>query len=61
MKHKQEYLDSAGTICPNCKHQNIEGGPVEIIGPMAVQEMSCISCNFEWRAMYRLFDALPKN
>ena len=57
MKYRTEYLESGGTICPFCKHNQIEGGPVEILDGTAEQKQGCLKCNRTWTAVFQLTDA----
>ncbi len=50
-KQAQVYT---GKCCPVCGCGDIEGGPVEIESPLALQEMSCPECEEEWTDIYRL-------
>ena len=57
MKHKNEYL-KAGAFCPFCRSTDIEGGPVDIIGNGAFQDVSCVACGASWRDEYKLVDTV---
>lgn len=47
------YEASAGTTCPHCQSQDIEGGFVDIDGNQAYQEVGCQACHAQWRDVYR--------
>jgi len=52
----QMYLDT-NVGCPFCgRHEDatVEGGPVDIQGPIAVQECWCLDCGKHWNASFRL-------
>jgi transcription elongation factor Elf1 len=57
MKFKDEYLKS-GAFCPFCKSHEIEGGPVDIVGTSAFQNVKCIACGASWQDEYWLVDAV---
>ena len=50
---QEEYLKDPGR-CPRCGEDDIGGGPVDICGNAAHQEMSCNHCNAEWTDTYNL-------
>ena len=50
----EEYLGEDGSICPSCRSSHINGGPVEIDGAGAYQNISCDECGFEWQDNYKL-------
>ena len=55
---QQSFLDGQGERCPWCESHEIEGGPVEVLPSMALQEVSCINCDASWKAEYHLTAAV---
>ena len=53
-EQKKAYMKDAANLCPFCKSPDISGGPVEIDGREAWQEVSCNECNEQWRDVYVL-------
>ena len=56
------YLQSQGVRCPACNSDDIEGGPVDIVGSAALQSVHCLACGARWQDLYRLegfTDLLP--
>ena len=50
------YVNSRGQVCPVCYSQSsLEGGPVEIDGGVAVQEVTCEVCGSSWNDLYELY------
>jgi len=49
-----KYVSGHFTSCPFCGDGAIEGGPVEIDGNIARQDISCAVCEKQWRDEYRL-------
>ena len=49
-----EYVATLGTCCPVCQSTNVEGGPVEIDGGFASQEIWCKTCGASWNDTYTL-------
>lgn len=49
----ESYL-SGNYHCPFCKDGNIEGGPIEVDGNAAWQDISCTDCKKQWRDEYTL-------
>lgn len=45
---EKEYLKKGGNLCPFCGSDEITGGPVEIDGACALQEVSCLFCGAVW-------------
>jgi len=39
--------------CPICGSDDLEGGPIDIEGNFAIQEMGCILCEATWMDFYR--------
>ena len=57
----QAYLKMA-TGCPACGEKgNAEGGPVEIEGESAYQQLSCTECLAEWSDAYDLDRVIVPN
>lgn len=48
------YVEKHGLVCPHCRSDDIEGGPVEIEDDYAFQEVSCSNCNASWNDVYEL-------
>lgn len=53
-EQKSAYLKSDGGCCPFCQDADISGGPVEISGREAWQEVKCQACGETWRDVYKL-------
>ena len=49
-----EYVAKLGTCCPVCRGTDVEGGPVEIDGGSASQEIRCNTCGASWNDTYTL-------
>lgn len=49
----EQYLQDSGK-CPNCGSHDISGGPVDIDGPSASQEVTCDECDAAWNDLYAL-------
>lgn len=62
---EKEYVDHGGVKCLFCGGEDgvngveIVGGPVEIDGPDAWQDVSCGNCGNSWRDCYKLVSVLP--
>ena len=52
----EEYLSADSTLCinPHCKSPDIVGGPVEVDGRSAYQEITCSACGASWVDVYEL-------
>lgn len=50
----KEYVASNGSKCPFCGHTYITGGPVDIDGGTACQEITCQECHRSWYDEYQL-------
>jgi hypothetical protein len=48
------YVASGGTRCLHCGHAQLEGGPVEVDGGGASQEVRCPGCGRGWLDLYTL-------
>jgi hypothetical protein len=48
------YVASGGARCPYCGDDGISGGPVEIDGGCAWQEVDCPACGATWHDVYTL-------
>lgn len=58
-----QYASGEGLLCPVCEARcSAEGGPVEIDGGKAWQNVYCTECDAEWTDEYVLvgFDSLVK-
>ena len=53
-KQKKDYIESGGNKCPNCKSDNIEGGPFNTESSEAWQKVWCTDCHEEWTDVYKL-------
>lgn len=49
-----EYVERKGGICPFCRKDTIEGGPIEVDGDTCTQEVDCLSCGESWHDVYVL-------
>ncbi len=49
-----KYLQSGGTICPKCYSDDIIGERIVLTKGSAYQDLSCFTCNAEWRDVYTL-------
>lgn len=49
-----EYVAKAGTVCPGCHSEQIEGGSIEVDLGTATQPMTCNDCGAEWTDVYQL-------
>ena len=59
MKFEKAFLGD-GETCPYCNTPGcIEGDEIEIIGTVAEQIQSCLSCEQSWTAVYGLRDVKP--
>lgn len=54
MKSSEEYAASGFGHCPVCGSDEIQGGPVDVDGNQATQEVSCDACNSTWDDVYTL-------
>ena len=50
---KAAYLKNSH-LCPHCGSNDISGGFIEVDGDSAWQEVSCSTCEKEWRDVYKL-------
>lgn len=55
-KSTDEYTKGEANRCPNkkCDSTDIEGGPIDIEGQTAIQEVSCNECEGVWNDVYTL-------
>jgi transposase-like protein len=51
---QKEYLKHNGTLCPNCKSDNITAGPLETDGMVGWANAKCDDCEFEWQDLWKL-------
>jgi len=47
--------------CPECGSDQIEGGPIDIIGTEAMQPMNCPSCGWHWSDTYAYVEPPEQN
>lgn len=52
--NERAYLESGGSICPDCGSSNIEGGSANFDGDYCWANVFCHDCDFEWRDIYKL-------
>jgi hypothetical protein len=50
----EEYVAKAGTKCPSCGSDELDGGEVSIDAGYASQEIRCLTCDAGWMDTYRL-------
>lgn len=55
-EQRANYLTDGGNRCPHCDSGDLNGGPVEIDGNIAWQEVTCIDCDEAWIDLYKLFN-----
>jgi len=53
----KKYVESAGTACPFCGCDDVEGGFVEVDSGGAWQRIVCNGCARVWNDVYKLVDA----
>ncbi len=53
-KTPEEYAAVKGVCCPACGSFNTSGGPVDVDGGYAFQEIDCLECDSSWTDVYRL-------
>jgi len=58
MRRLADYVRFGGTHCLYCRANDIEGGPVDIEGGCASQEMNCLKCGSSWHDVYSLSGAI---
>ena len=51
--NERAYLESGGSICPNCGSKNIEGAG-EIDWDGMARAVDCKDCDFGWWDIYKL-------
>jgi hypothetical protein len=50
----EEYVAAGGLVRPSCGGDAVEGGPINIDGPRATQEVRCLECEKACRDIYEL-------
>jgi hypothetical protein len=52
----EEYIKTAGNVCPVCRKDEVTGEEVVIDGRSASQEVSCLNekCGASWVDLYEL-------
>lgn len=53
---KKKYMDKAGNGCPYCGSDDLNGSRFNSDSMCAWQDITCQSCNKEWRDVYTLTD-----
>jgi len=48
------YVANAGTRCPFCDSDQVEGDTITMGAGSANQEMGCLDCDKAWQAQYKL-------
>lgn len=56
---QKQYLKRDGTCCPYCRCDSVSGGPVEVNGGAATQEVGCDTCMATWTDTYVLIGYAP--
>lgn len=51
---ESNYVKNQGNHCPSCRSANITGGPFDVDGGEATQEMGCDECGASWEDLYNL-------
>lgn len=56
MKHltNKQYVKKIGLVCPVCRGEDIEGGPIEVDAGTAWQPIKCNTCGSTWNDLYNL-------
>lgn len=60
MKSGAQYVKEAG-CCPRCDSDQIEGGSIDVEGPVAWQRISCTACGLDYQDTYTLSGYLVQN
>jgi transposase-like protein len=50
----RKFIFSGGERCPECGQDQLEGGPFQVDGSRAFQELSCNHCDKAWESEYTL-------
>lgn len=55
-EQEKSYVNNNGIKClnPECNNNDLHGGPIEIDGPIATQNITCPECNWTWTDIYKL-------
>jgi hypothetical protein len=62
-EQEAEYISNRGSKCPICRSDNLEGGSLDVDGPVARVEATCLDCDAEWIDIYTLsgIEEVPSN
>ncbi|APW63237.1 hypothetical protein [Paludisphaera borealis] len=50
---------AGGVVRPSCGGDAVEGGPIDVDGPRATQQVICVVCEKAWRSTYELTGYSP--
>jgi len=50
----RQYVKIGANVCPSCKSDNINGGPLEVDGVIAWSTVNCAECDATWEDIYRI-------
>lgn len=50
----EKYVAAGAGMCPFCRSGDISGGPVEIEGTTAWQDVTCNDCQHNWQDIYEM-------
>jgi hypothetical protein len=53
-EQKAAYVSGGGLKCPFCQSDNLEGGSLDVAGPVVRAEATCLDCDAEWIDVYTL-------
>lgn len=55
-EQEEAYVAKKGIRClnPDCDNEDLNGGPVEINGDTAFQNVTCVECDWSWTDIYKL-------
>jgi hypothetical protein len=53
-EQEAEFIEGNAEICPCCKHNDLEGGNVNIEQGIAYQKVYCNCCDFETQLCFTL-------
>lgn len=55
-EQEKSYVNNNGTRClnPKCNNSDFHGGPIEIDGNTANQNITCPECNWTWTDIYKI-------
>jgi hypothetical protein len=51
---EDQYRAAKGNRCPFCGSREVEGGKLQVDGPHAWDESSCLDCHATWKSSYEL-------